>query len=545
MTGTARHYDALIIGSGQGGTPLAAAFANAGRKTALVEREHVGGCCINDGCTPTKTMIASGRVAYLCRRAAEYGVHFGPPEKEETVVPLSKRPAVVSALSKVGMDGEDNGNEEEADTAKNTRPEGAGISDGDVRVDMEKVRQRKRDMVSSFRAGSERRLAAAGVDVLRGSARFVAAKTVAVAPNGGGADTQLTADLVFVNTGERPARPDLPGLDELDPSRVLDSTSVQELAEVPAHLLVLGGGPIGVEFAQLFRRLGAAVTVVQRAAQLLPREDADVAACLLDILRQDGVAVHVGARATRVSHNTGGGIALHLRGADGLDAAVAGSHLLLAAGRAPNTDALGLAAAGVATGPRGHVVVDERLATSAAGVYALGDVTGGPAFTHVSYDDFRILRDNLLSPPASPSSSSSAPAADGASRSPAPHTTAARALTTPYVIYTDPQLAHVGQHERALRAARPARRVRVAAMPMAAVARALEAAEPRGLIKAVVDADTGAILGFTCLGLDGGEVMAVVQMAMVAGVRWQVLREMVFAHPSLAEALNNLWAFLE
>lgn len=495
-----KHYDALILGSGQGGTPLATAFAKAGRKTCLVERAHIGGCCINEGCTPTKTMIASGKVAYLARRREEYGVHF--------------------RSSAAGIEGEEGGG-----------AEGGGESGG-VWTDMKKVRQRKREMVESFRAGSERRLGAAGVDVLRGEAAFVGPKTVRIRMEDPAEEEEVvvSSELVFINSGERPAKPKIEGLDGIEPARVLDSTSIQELDEVPGHLIVLGGGYIGLEFGQLFRRLGAQVTIVQRSGQVIPREDPDIAECMLDILRGGGITVHLSTEAVRLSSEDST-ITLHTKSPDGTTSLIFGSHLLLAAGRVPNTDHLSLPVAGIETTPRGHIVVNPRLETNIPGIYALGDVKGPPAFTHVSYDDFRIVRDNLLSVPF--------PSA------PDQRTTAARVAHTPYVVYTDPQLGHVGMHERQIRSQHPGRKIKVAKMPMEYVARALEMGETRGMMKAVVDADTGEILGFTCLGVEGGEIMSVVQVAMMGGLRWEGLREAVFAHPTLAESLNNLWGFLE
>ncbi|KAK5122349.1 hypothetical protein LTR16_004114 [Cryomyces antarcticus] len=489
------HYDSIILGSGQAGTPLASACARAGRKTALIEREHVGGCCVNEGCTPTKTMIANGRVAHLMRRAAEYGVSTG----------------------------------------------GDGQGKKEVVVDMEKVRQRKRDMVDSFRSGNESRLQAAGVEVIRDEASFRDVKTLIVKMDSG-EEATVTGDSIFINTGERPARPHLDGLDSIEPSRVLDSTSIQELDHVPDHLVVLGGGYIGLEFGQLFRRLGAAVTIVQRGPQLLPREDADVAECMLQILREDGVTVHLSTSATKLaaqSSSSSAPIEVHVESSDtAVPATVTGSHLLFAAGRVPNTAALNLSAANITTHPglqgSAYVTTNPRLETSVPGIYALGDVKGPPAFTHISYDDFRILRHNLLEHPAAPPETKLTTRDAARSRAAAP-----------YVVYTDPQLGHVGFHAAAARAAFPTRHLQLATMPMAYVARALETGESRGMMKAVVDGASGEILEFTCLGLEGGEVMSVVQVAMLGGVGWKELRDSVFAHPTLAESLNNLWGFLE
>jgi pyruvate/2-oxoglutarate dehydrogenase complex dihydrolipoamide dehydrogenase (E3) component len=455
-------YDAIVIGSGQSGSPLAGALARAGRKTALVERAHVGGTCVNEGCTPTKTMVASARVAYLARRAADYGVRTGP-----------------------------------------------------VSVDMERVRQRRRDIVASFRGGGERRLADAGVTLLMGEASFRDPHTVDVRLNEG-TSARLTAPLILINTGARPAPPQLPGLDAVP---ALDSTSIMELDRVPEHLLVLGGGYIGLEYGQMFRRFGSRVTVVQRSPRLLAREDADVADEVARILRQDGLDILLSTQAVRVEPGPGGAVGLLVRAADG-ERRLQGSHLLVATGRTPNTEGLNLPAAGVRTDARGFIPVDERLRTNVPGIYALGDVNGGPAFTHISYDDFRVLRTNLL---------------DGGDA-----TTAGRLV--PYTVFMDPQLGRVGLGEEEARGR--GLNVKVAKMPMSHVARALEMDEPRGFLKAVVDADTRQVLGCAVLGVEGGEVMAVLEMAMMGRVPYTKLRDGIFAHPTLAEALNNLFAGL-
>jgi len=463
MTDT-RHYDAIVIGSGQAGTPLARALADSGRKTALVEREHVGGTCVNEGCTPTKTMVASARVAYLARRGADYGVRTGP-----------------------------------------------------VSVDMGAVRKRKRGIVDSFRGGNERRLERTeGLDLVRGDARFVGQKELEV----DAADVitlRLTAENVFINVGARPAELPIDGLPSVPH---LNSTTVMELDEVPEHLLVLGGGYVGLEFAQMFRRFGSAVTVVQRGGQLLPREDADVAEEVAKILREDGIEVLLRTEARSVRQDENGGIELTVGTPDG-DRALAGSHLLLAAGRPPNTDTLNLPAAGVETDKRGFVRTDERLATSAEGVYALGDVKGGPAFTHVSYDDYRVIKTNLI---------------DGG------EATIADRLV-PYAVFIDPQLGRVGLSEKEAR--ERGMDFRVAKMPMTYVARALEVDETRGFMKVLVDPASGRILGCAILGIEGGEIMSLLQIAMMGNLPYTAIRDGVFAHPTLAESLNNLFAALD
>ncbi len=463
MTPT-QHYDAVVIGAGQGGSPLAGALADAGHKTAIIEREHVGGTCINEGCTPTKTMVASARVAYLDRRSADYGVQNGP-----------------------------------------------------VNVDMVDVRQRKRDIVETFRGGSEQRIENTGnLDLIRGEAHFTGPKELEVRLDGG-ETVRMSAENVFINVGARPGGVPVDGLDAVP---TLDSTTIMELDEVPEHLLVLGGGYVGIEFAQMFRRFGSEVTVVQRGPQLLAREDADVAEAVAEILREDGVAVLLETEAQAVRQDESGGIELTVNESDG-ERALSGSHLLVAAGRPPNTDGLNLDAAGVETDKRGFVVVNERLETNVPGVYALGDVKGGPAFTHVSYNDYQVIEANLLN-------GGDATIAD---------------RLVPYTVFMDPQLGRVGLSEAEARG--QGRDVRVASMPMGHVARALEMGESRGMMKAVVDGGTGEILGCAILGIEGGEIMAMIQIAMMGKLPYTALRDGVFSHPTLAESLNSLFATVD
>lgn len=458
------HYDAIVIGAGQAGGPLSTALANAGWKTAIIERIHVGGTCINEGCTPTKTMVASARVAYLARRGADYGVHTGP-----------------------------------------------------VTIDMVKVRQRKRDIVDSFRSGSERSIErAAGLDLLMGEASFTGPKTLEVLLNAG-ETRQLTASTIFINAGERPAKLALAGIENVP---TLDSTSIMELDTVPEHLLIIGGGYVGLEFGQMFRRFGSQVTVIQRGAFLLSREDPDVAGEVAHILREDGIEVLLETKPVRVEQTAQGTIHLTVQTPAG-ERTLSGSHLLAAAGRVPNSDWLNLDAAGIQTDKRGSIQVNERLETNVPGIYALGDVKGGPAFTHISYDDFRIIRTNLLE--------------NGKAST--------RERLVPYTVFIDPQLGRVGLSETEARA--HGHNIKVAKMPMNYVARALEVDESRGFMKAVVDAGTGQILGCAVLGIEGGEIMAVLQMAMMGKVPYTVLRDAVFAHPTLAESLNNLFSTLD
>ncbi len=458
------HYDAVIIGAGQAGGPLSTALANAGWKTAIIEREHVGGTCINEGCTPTKTMVASARVAYLARRGADYGVQTGP-----------------------------------------------------ITIDMIKVRQRKRDIVDSFRNGSQRRIECTpGVNLLMGEASFTGPKILEVRLKNGDVQ-QLTAETIFLNTGDRPAKPSIPGIDMVS---TLNSTSIMELDRVPEHLLIVGGGYVGLEFGQMFRRFGSRVTVIHRGAHLLAREDVDVAEEVANILREDGIEVLLETRPVHVEHPSAGTIQLKVQTPTG-ERTLTGSHLLMAAGRVPNTDWLNLDAAGVQTDKQGHIQVNERLETNVPGIYALGDVKGGPAFTHISYDDFRIIRTNLLEK----------------------GNASIHGRLVPYTVFIDPQLGRVGLSETEARAL--GRNIRVAKMPMSYVARALETDESRGFMKAVVDADTGQILGCAILGIEGGEIMAILEVAMMGKVPYTTLRDGIFAHPTLAESLNNLFSTLD
>jgi pyruvate/2-oxoglutarate dehydrogenase complex dihydrolipoamide dehydrogenase (E3) component len=409
-------------------------------------------------------MVASARVAYLARRAADYGVEVGS-----------------------------------------------------VRVDLARVRRRKQAIVESFRSGGQSKLEKTpNVALLFGEARFTGPKIVEVALNDGGTRL-LTAEKIFINTGCRPATPPLPGLDQVP---ALDSTSVMELDAVPRHLLVLGGGYIGLEFAQMYRRFGSAVTVVQRGQQLLPNEDADVADEVNKILGADGVETLLSAEARRVERDASGDIRLTVR-IGAAERTLSGSHLLVAVGRTPNTERLDLPAAGVEADEKRFVRVNERLETNVPGVYALGDVKGGPAFTHISYDDYRILETNLLK---------------GGTAS-----TSGRMV--PYTVFIDPQLGHIGLH--AEQARRQGRKVKVAKMPMTWVARALETDETRGLIKATVDTESGQILGCTVLGLEGGEVMTMVQVAMMGRLPYAALRDATFSHPGLGECLNTLFMSLD
>lgn len=455
------HLDAIIIGTGQGGKPLAGALAEAGWHSAIIEKGRVGGTCVVRGCTPTKTMLASARVAHVAGRAEDFGVRTGP-----------------------------------------------------VSVDLEAVRRRKRDIVDSWSAGSRRGMERhETLELIMGTARFTAPRTVEVQLNDGGVRA-LEADHVFINVGVRNRLPDVPGLESVE---YLDSTALMELGEVPEHLVIIGGGFIGLELGQMFRRFGAAVTIVERA-RLASREDEDISEAIEDIFRDEGIQVVTGADVRGVA-DIDGRVALEVR-VGSKDRRVEGSHLLVAAGVVPNADTLDLPSAGIEVTDRGDILVNDRCETTAEGVWALGDVTGAPPFTHASYDDYRIIRQNLL---------------EGGSASRA-------GRVVPYVVFTDPQLGRVGMSER--EAAASGRRYRVAKLPMRRVARAIETDETRGFMKAIVDADTDEILGAAILGIDGGEVVTVLQVAMMGGLPWTTLRDAVIAHPTVSESLNNLFMSL-
>jgi pyruvate/2-oxoglutarate dehydrogenase complex dihydrolipoamide dehydrogenase (E3) component len=459
-------YDAIVIGSGQAAGQLCRDLAAAGRRTALIERAHIGGTCINEGCTPTKTLVASARVAERARHAQSYGVRTGA-----------------------------------------------------VSVDLRAVRERMRGIVADFGGGLPDDPAAwsgsPNLDLIVGEARFTGPRALAVALRSGG-ERRLHARQVFIDVGCRPARPAMPGLGAVP---VLDSTSILELGELPEHLIVLGGGYVGLEYAQMYRRFGSRVSVVHRGRHLLGREDPDIAEEVARILREDGIELALESETLRVEQQ-GNQVVLSLRSPAGA-AQLRGSHLLVATGRVPNTDRLGLEAAGIKTDAQGYISVNERLETSADGVFALGDVKGGPAFTHVSYDDYRIVAANLL---------------EGGAR-----TTADRLV--PYVVFLDPPLGRVGLTESEARA--QGRAVRVARLGMDSVPRAIETGETRGLMKAVVDAQSDALLGAAVLGLEGGELMALLQIAMLAKLPYTALRDGMFAHPTLAESLNVLFYAFE
>ena len=453
------HYDAIVIGSGQAGNPLSQKLADHGWAVALIEKENLGGTCINTGCTPTKTMVASAQVAHYARNAGRWGVHVG-----------------------------------------------------EVSVDMPKVVARKDRVVGQARSGQMRKVEERKtLHLYRGHARFIGPHQVRVG------EEVLQSERIFIDTGTRPDVPPLNGLRGID---FLDNASIMRLTEVPEHLLILGGGYIGMEFGQMFRRFGSEVTIVQDAPRLMMIEDDDVSDEVAAILRDDGITILTSSTAVRVELADGGRLRLTVRTPDG-ERQFTGSHLLSAIGRVPNTEALTLEAAGIRLNEHGFIEVDEYLQTSVPGVYAMGDVKGGPAFTHLSYDDYRILRANLIG-----------------------HQKAStRGRIVPYTMFIDPQLGRAGLTERDAR--EQGRAIRVAKLPMSAVIRAIETGETRGFMKAVVDADSAQILGCAVLGSEGGEIMTMIQVAMLDKLTYSAMADAIFTHPLLAEGLNTLFAMFD
>jgi pyruvate/2-oxoglutarate dehydrogenase complex dihydrolipoamide dehydrogenase (E3) component len=441
-------FDAIAIGSGQAANPLSVALADLGWKVALIERAELGGSCINTGCTPTKTMVASAQVAHYARDAARWGVRAS-----------------------------------------------------DVAVDMPAVVARKNQVVQKGRGGVQARVdARPNVKLIRGHAKFTGPHQVQV-----GAEL-FESEKIFIDSGTRPAIPKIPGIDAVP---FLTNATVMELQAVPEHLLVLGGGYIGLEFGQMFRRFGSRVTIVHNGERIMPREDLDIASALQQALESEGVTFRVNAATKRVE-NRNGGIALTVE-SGGATETVQGSHLLVATGRKPNTDDLGLEAAGVTADARGYVNVNGRLETNVPGVWALGDVKGGPAFTHISYNDYQIVYANMI---------------EGKNLS-------IENRYLPYALFTDPQLGRVGITEAEARAS--GRKFKMGTAPMSTVSRAIERDETAGLMKIIVDAQNDRILGAAILGSEGGETVQILGAMILADAPYTVLKGAVYIHPTLAE----------
>ncbi|MGA7842716.1 MAG: mercuric reductase [Candidatus Acidiferrales bacterium] len=446
-------FDAIIIGSGQAGNPLSFALADLGWKVALIERGELGGSCINTGCTPTKTMVASAQVAHYARDAARWGVRAS-----------------------------------------------------DVSVDMPAVVARKNRVVENGRKGVQKRIdARPGVKLVHGHAKFIGPHQVQV-----GAEV-LESEKIFIDTGTRPAIPQIQGLDTVP---FLTNATIMELQAVPEHLIVLGGGYIGLEFGQIFRRFGSRVTIVHNGERILPREDPDITSALQRALEAEGIVLRTNI-ATKLVENRNGAITLTLE-SGGRSESLQGSHLLVATGRKPNTDDLGLAAAGVLTDAHGYIKVNGRMETNVPGIWALGDVKGGPAFTHISYNDYQIAYANII---------------EGKNLS-----TANRYL--PYALFTDPQLGRVGITETEARAS--GRKFKMGTFPMSSVSRAVERDETAGLMKIIVDAQSDRILGAAILGSEGGETVQILGAMIWADAPYTVLKGAVYIHPTMAEGFFGL-----
>jgi len=445
-------YDLVILGSGEGGKYLAWTLAKQGKRVALIERKLIGGACPNIACLPSKNVIHSAKVASLFRRAAEFGVQTGG-----------------------------------------------------FKVDMVAVRQRKRDMVDGLIKIHVANFKSSGTELIMGMGRFVGPKTLEVTAEGGG-KRLVRGTAVVIGTGTRARIEPIPGLRESQP---LTHVEALELDHLPEHLIVMGGGYIGLEFAQAMRRFGSRVTIVDRNDHLLPREDDDVIAAVTELCAVEGIELVLGAQLTAVEGTSGQAVTLKVRQGE-KELLLEGTDLLVAAGRTPNTAHIGLDLAGVELTDRGYVQVDERLETTAPGVYAIGDCAGGPQFTHISFDDFRVVRDQLLGK---------------------------RRVTTgrqvPFCLFTDPELARIGLNEKRAKAQGIA--YRLAKIPMAAVLRTRTLSETRGFIKALIDTESDRILGFTVFGVDAGEIMGAVQIAMIAGLPYTELRDAVLTHPTLLE----------
>ena len=456
----ARRFDAIIIGTGQSGPALAHRFAAAGKRVAIVERKRFGGTCVNNGCIPTKTLIASARAAHVARRAAEFGVMIKGP----------------------------------------------------VRVDMKAVKARKDAIVKVSNEGVEQGLREEpNISVYVGHARFVGPKQVAVN------DELLEAAQIFINVGGRADVPPLPGIDTVP---YLTNSSMMEVDFLPEHLVILGGSYVGLEFAQMYRRFGSKVTVIQRDARLIPREDEDVSQAIRDILEEEGIRVLTGADVTRVE-NRDGKVALRVAMTDEV-MEVVGSHLLVATGRRPNTDDLGLDRAGVETDARGYIKVDGQLRTNVPGIWAMGDCNGRGAFTHTSYNDFEIIAANLF---------------DGEERR-------VEDRITTYALFIDPPLGRAGMTENGGRAARAVKAL-VAKMPMEDVGRAYERSETKGFMKIIVDAETRQIIGAALLGIEGDEIVQGLLDMMYAKAPYTVIRRAMHIHPTVYEMIPYMFDQLE
>ena len=458
-----KHYDAIIIGAGQAGTPLAKKLAMAGKKTAVIEKRIVGGTCINDGCTPTKAMIASARAIYKAKTAGDLGVQIES-----------------------------------------------------IQVDFKKIKSRKDEIVKSFQESAQKGIESTeGLDLIMAEATFSGEKELTIT-NSKGEKEVLTADWIFINTGTKTIIPEINGLDTI---KYLTSTTILDLEEVPEHLVVVGGNYIGLEFGQMFHRFGSNVTILEKSSSIMGREDADVSEEITKILKEEGLNILTETTIESLTENDGK-VTVSLK-AKGKTEEVIATHILIAVGRSPQTESLNLDVAGIKADEKGNVIVNDQLETNIKGIYALGDVKGGPAFTHIAYNDYTIVYRNLI---------------ENASLS-------TEGRPVPYCMFTDPQLGRIGISEK--EAQKKGLDYIVAKIPMKQVARGIETNETLGFMKAIVDRKTKEILGASILASEGGEIMSVLQMAMQGGITYDQIRYNVFAHPTYSESLNNLFMKLE
>lgn len=459
-----KHFDAIVIGSGQAGVPLAKKLAQAGKKTVIIEKNKIGGTCINVGCTPTKAMVASARAVHQAKKANELGIEIN-----------------------------------------------------DIKVNLKKIKSRKDGIVESFRASAQKGLETTkGLKIIFGEARFSAPKEITVLA-GDGSEEQLTADWIFIDTGGKTTIPDIDGLLDVD---YLTSTTILDLEEIPEHLVVVGGNYIGLEFGQMFRRFGSKVTILEKSNRIMGREDEDIAQELSEILTGEGIEILTKTQVTQVKKQKKNHLILDVI-SEGKNHKIECSHILIATGRTPQTENLGLKNAGIQTNESGYIIVNKKLETNVKGVFALGDVKGGPAFTHIAYNDYTIVYRNLIEN--------------------TDYTITDRPV--PYCMFTDPQLGRIGLSEN--EAKEKGLNYKVAKIPMSQVARGIETNETLGMMKAIVDADTKKILGASILAPEGGEIMSVLEMAIEGGITYDRIRYCVFAHPTYSESLNNLFMKIE
>ncbi len=457
-------FDAIVIGAGQAGIPLAKKLAQAGWKTALIEKRIVGGTCINDGCTPTKALVASARMAYLASRSQDLGVDINHYE-----------------------------------------------------VNFSAIMARKDEIVNQFRKGALDGITETDHLFLKyGTAEFTSNEQIKIVTDDGKSET-ISGKKIFINTGTTPDIPEVEGLGGIG---FLNSTTILELKEVPEHLLIVGGGYIGLEFAQMFSRFGAKVTLLEKGDRLMPKEDVDVCEVMSKIFEEEGIDVRINTSPIAFKNVDQQSIQVTVKGPNE-NQMISCSHVLIATGRKPQTDHLGIDQAGISLDDSGYIRVNKFLETSVENIYALGDVKGGPAFTHISYNDYVVVTNRLL---------------QNGNKS-------TKGRLVPYCMFTDPQLGRVGLTE--MEAKEKGLNYLVAKIPMKHVARAIEKAETRGFMKAIVDKDTKQILGATVIGEDGGEIMSILQMAMMGNITYEQIRFTIFAHPLYAESLNNLFMSID